>query len=726
MSRDFVEYTYYLDSHNAEKKLITANMPNTNSTNDVIIPCRFPNRINVAQVTLGSLELPLTQYTIEQNWQQLYFDEGIDLYVMDAQSESLVQFSIDENGTTYTAQLPPRLNPIIDISPLSSTNTAIFTTQYPHMLSLRGLFNWGEPMKLISTPLTDPDYTAFTDLNTTNVGLVILSDTEFQLTWSGAAVTFNTNTVLGYVSTPSIPSPSYLAALVTASMNLVAPNHWVITYDPCVGKYNVCYTGSLCNVQDLNPTTLLVPGTNSLPSIMGFGCTNVNISISSNALTNQNEIIPKQRNLDNIPVNCIQSIDCSPCRSQINIDIGNYTPENLMSNLSRQLNRFYFDPGCNMSATAVHIVFSTQCGGCSTVTIPFGMFSPDTLAAFLQSAMATDVPGIDVSWNINTGQFTFTAPSDFGLEFDAGTTDLAFRLGFYPISYRNNNSYQSTIPIYYPTKGCCGTTIPDRHLSYVYTPLVNGSQRKFIVEVCKPRTYSSTAITYFDNHDGTMNVTYTTPAFGHGFQVLDVVEFAVTPFISPITYYMVVTNVVSYNEFTVDLGSVPFSVFNGGMAPLTYNCFSLENTISTNLYFSCVGNNVMARTLGYTECDALWNVSQPTTWIAPACYMLDWPQYLLVDLSEPNGATHNLHAWKDDPNHTDTNTRVLAKVILYPQYRMERSFPFHMVLPDLRIINRVQVRLLNPDHSLYQLHGRDWSMTLSFHAVEKSINQLCY
>lgn len=729
-SINFQEYVSYLDTHNAEQKLIPPGGDN-NPTNDIIIPTNFTSRLNMAQLSLGSLEIPLTQYNIEPDWKTLYFDEGIDLYVMNYQQESLVQFTIDENGTSYTAQLPPRLNPIIQISNVGPTNSATFTTQFPHVLNLSNFFNWGEPMKLISTPLSDPVYNSTTNLNLNNPNLNIISPTEFSLSWSGPPVTFNINPsgIFGYVSTPSIPSPVYLAELVTMALNDAIPNHWEISYNPRTGKYTICYVGDTCNIQDISPSILINPGSNSLPQIMGFGNVNVKLSlpIPNESKTLINTFIP--RSVPSlIPPNCVQSIDCSPCRSQIQIDEGNYNAESLMGNLARQLNRFYFDPGCNLSGSGgpvttsnpVNFVYSTSCGLCYTIAIPFGLYNPDLLATYLQTQMAIHIPGISVTWNTDSGQFQFSSESsDFGLEFEMGNTELAFKLGFYPISYRNNNVYKSTISIYYPTKGCCGTTIPTRHLSYVYSPLVNTNQRKFIIEISKTRCISNIGA-IVSNGDGT--ITITTQLNGgvniaHGYQVLDVIEIAV----GSSTYELTVVNVPSYNQFTVELGSIPSSVFVG-----QNTCLCLSNSIVSNLYFSCIDNDVLCRTLGYTECDDLWNPNFPTTWIPPACFMLDWPQYVLVELGEPDGATHNNHAWQIDTNHTDNHTRVLAKVILYPQFRMERSFPFHMIIPDLRIVNRIKIRILNPDHSLYQFHGRNWSLTLTFHAVEKSINQLAY
>jgi hypothetical protein len=729
MSNNFQEYVAYLDTHNAEPKP----NPDDNSTNDVIIPCRFPNRLNVAQITLGSLEIPLAQYNIEDDWKILQFDEGIDLYVLDPSDESIVQFVINENGTNVIAQLPPRLNPITNVNPSGApTNTAVFTTQYPHCLDLRGFFNWGEPMKVINTllsTLTTPS--GVNQLTTDNANLTIISDTEFQLTWTGAPVTFTElSSVYGYVSTPSIPSPDYLAQLVTLALEKEAPGHWKVTYDPCTGKFKLCWVGPGCDARTASPAVLVALGNNSLGHIMGFGCADVLIPMP--VFEQSTSIIDKPREVPSISQNCIQSIECSPCRSQIEVDVGNYTPDGLMSNISRQLNRFYFDqgPGCGAQISPYTLYYSTQCGECKSLQIPFGLYSPDSLAAFLTTGMQANISSMNVSWDINTGQFTFEADVDFGLEFDANLTannvELAYRLGFYPISYRNNNTYKSITPFYLPTKGCCGTSIPDRHLSYVYTPMPQSmlnNQKRFMVEVSKLRSIQTIG-PFTNNADGTITITTRISSgpdvyIAHGFQVLDVVEVTVG---GTDTYELTVVRVDGYNQFTVELGSIPATTFVNESSL----CLRLSNAISTNLYFSCQPNNIMARTLGFGECDYLWSPSNPTTWIAPAMYCLDYPNYVLVEMTQPVGATHNMHAWTTAPDRTDTLTSILAKVILYPQFRMERSFPFHMIIPDLRVITRVQIRILNPDHSLYKLHNRDWSFTLVFHAVEKSINQLCY
>jgi hypothetical protein len=750
MSGNFQEYVAYLDTHNAEPKLD----PDENPTNNVIIPCQFPSRLNVAQISLGSLELPLAQYNIENEWNTLEFDEGIDLFVMAPQFESIVQFVINENGTDVIGQLPPRLNPIVAVAPLPNNinpTSVTFTTQYPHQLELRGFFNWGEPMKVTGTPLFD---SAINQLTLTNPNLTILNPYQFSLTLSGAALTFSTNptNLFGYVTTPSIPSPDYLATLVTFALNLVAPGHWKIAYDSSNGKYKLTWVGTNCEAKEASPATLMIDGVNSLPNIMGFGFVNVPIPIPGfDVVTYKFE---KPRELPNLSGNSLQSINCSPSRSRIEIDMGNYSPNELMANVARQFDRFFFDSGCNTGAALLNVptlfYYSNQCGICYSFAIPFGMYSPDSFATFLQTQIQINISSMSVTWDVNTGQFTFEAASDFGLEFDAATVnttiqtaELAFRLGFYPISYRNNNTYKSVMPFYYPTKGSCGTSMPDRHLSYVYSPMpqqILNNQKRFAIELTKTRSIATVG-PVVNNADHTLSVTTqlflsggggSVVPIAHGFQVLDVVEVTV----SGNTYELTVIRVDSYDQFTVELGSIPIGTIANLTAPVSpftspappYNtyCVRLSNAIVSNIYFTCLENDVLALTLGFNKTDYLWNPAEPTSWIAPALYSLDYPTYVLVEMTQPTGATHNMHPWNTDSEHTDTISNVLAKVIIYPQFRMERNFPFTMIIPDLRIINRVQIRILNPNHSPYKLHGRNFSFTLVMQSVMKSINQLCY
>jgi len=716
-----LEYTWYVDSHNSERKLGT-DEKDFNPTNDVYIPMNFARaRLPVAQITLGSVELPLAQYTIENNWKNLYFDEGLDLIVSSPQDISVTQFIIEEDGTEVVGQLPPQLNPIVDVTPNPSTNP-IFTTLYPHMLDLRGEYTWGDVMELISTPILDTD---FTQLSSSNPNLVIISDTVFQINNLPAPVAFvPVAGIFGYVRAPTIPSPVYLSQLVTAALNLEVPNHWRLTYDPTEGTFKLKWIGSGCDAREVSPAFVMIPSNNSLAAIMGFGRVNVPIPLPSpeaKAPASDFDLI-RSREVPDIKELCLISSQCFTCKSKICVDPGNYNPNELGANLMRQFNRFYFDPGCfdplnPMVPPPINFVYSDECGACRTVVVPYGLYTPDTLAEYIESQIFPVIPSISIRWNNVTGQFCFDAEEMFGLEFDVSNPDLAMRLGFLPLCYRNSTSYKSPKPFYVPVKGCCASTIPDRFLSYNYNILLIGTQRKYDIEVCKTRCLN--AVTAVDNGDGTMTLTtmYGNPAapIAHGYQPHDVVDITVAA--TGDTYPLMVTEVNAYNQFTVELGSIPFATFAGTL------CTCLHGSIVGNLYFApdCQQENpIMPFILGFLNEDFLWQPNQ-TGFTSPSCFNLDWPSYLLIEIIDPNGATRNNHNWEGD-----NKPRIFGKIVLYPQYRMERMFPIQMYLPDLRTINRMKFRFLNPDHTLYQLHGRDWSMTLVFVVLEKQIQQLCY
>ena len=726
------EYTIYLDSHNRQHQIFLDEESKNNPTNNITLPIPLPSgRLPAVEFRLGSIELPLSQYTIESLWQNVYFDEGLDLIITDVDSQSLLQFGILEaNGNTILAELPPSTNPITSIAN-NGTTTPIFTTYFPHRLELRSLYNWGDPMKLIGTPITDPAVYEFT---ASNASLTIISPTQFQLNLS-SAITFTTlGTIFGYVRAPTIPNPHILAQLITQGLE----GRWKVTYNPVTSKFQVCWMGSGCDARTVTPAFLRIPSSNSLPSLMGFGTVDVLIPVPDP------ESKPPMSDLDLIRAKaggdipnpkelCLKAANCYRCNTHIQIDPGNYDAGSLGSNLNLQWNRFYFDQGCAKEPFHTEsLVVSDRCGTCYTIPIATGKYCPETLASYLQTQLNSIVPGSPnfvVQWDENSGVFVFSADVMFGLEFDSSNADLAQRLGFLGICYRNTNRYESTRPIYFPRKGCCQSTIPTRCLNYNYIPVLLGTEQKYRIERCKPRCieatggpnpysppFTATNTGFTDNGNSTGTIVL--PA-AHGLNVHDIVAVtfpgaAVPPGEGP--HYFEVIQVPDFQTIVVDTGSLDTT----GLPANAPTCVCLDGPIVGNLYFglSCVNSryhSILPHILGFMEEDFIPDPQSPNTvWSAPSCFSLDWPSYLLMVVSEPVGATKNEHLWDED-----SKAHVFGKIILYPQYRLERIFPIRMFLHDMKIINRMRIQLLNPDHSLYQLHGKDWSATIVFNILEE-------
>jgi len=679
------EYTWLVDSANRDQACVASDKDNP--TNDIVVNTRMSrNRLPVTSFSLCSIELPFSQYVIENAWSKIKFSEGLELNVQSIQDFDLRRFVVELAGVEYEVELPIYLNPIANVDD-SDPNNPIFTTLFDHALDLRGAWNWGAPIELITTNLVDPQ---FTQLTATNPNLLILSDNQFQIMNIAATTWTNPSGTYGYLHAPTIGSPELLASILTFAFNQLAPSTLEIRYDVNQGKFVLRLINS-----SLQPAYVIVPATNSLTSIMGFATGFCRVQI---------------------PPECPYELVAPfgyQCRSEICLPEGNYNENSLVGQMQLEWNRFWFEPGCDADPNnQVQFIFSDSCGVCHMIAIPYGLFTPITLAEFLEASMNLAVPSANyqVTWDPSTG-FTFQslAGEFFGLEFADPNDTLHFRLGFESVCYNGQTAYSTPKPFVVPIRQCCGSNIPQKFLSFLYYPLALSSQKKLCLNICKPRALEGDVT---ELAPGNWQIDF--GAFAHGFQVDDVIETQ----INGDRYLFVITQVVDPFIITVDSGSVT------DLTPPFTACFQLSKLLSVNLFFSgrqpslldCIKPDI----LGFLMQDLLFPNDGPP-FLSPGCFNLAQPKYLLLEVPEPRGATHTQHAWMED-----NNPNILAKIILFPAIRVERLFPMRMILPQVSTVNRMRFRILNPDHSLYQLHGKEWSATICFVVPEAHVQTLCY
>lgn len=709
-----LEYTSCIDSNNRDMEIF----PEPNN-------CRIDlnmaqQRMPVQQMYLGSIELPLSQWTIEEDWQNLYFDEGIRIVVNDAADLELRTLRLQIGNMITEAILPIWLNAIIDVDDTDPTKP-IFTTMMPHALDLRDQWTF-DPIVLISTPLTDP---ALVELTGTNPNLIILSDTEFQLCSVVPVPWVASDGIFGYVHAPTVPDPTTLAQIITRAFAVDGVSVDV-TFDPDTNCFVLSFSSN-------EPVTLFNTGCHTLAHLLGFGF--ASMCLSGTGQENTSLVLQQGGSNVNSPMPFAQPDGaCSSiagpftsataaqdrtivgsykynCASRATLVPGNYTAAGLGTEVSMQMNRFWLDPGCGM-APDQHFIFSNACGACIDVVVPPGMWSPDTLAQFLESRMtALNALGtvFEVTWSLADDQFCFTSVdgSPFGLEFDDANNTIAWRIGFDSICYRGSNSYKSTRPLNVPVLGCGGTTMPDRYTSNVYVPVVRTAQRRFEFSVCSNRCMPGVLD---DNGDGTATIVTT---IAHGYQPEDVIVLT-----QPLpTHKLRVVEVVDGFTFIVEIGSAPLV---GVMGENVCVCNTAEPML--NLYFAPgTGPDIIRPCImGFGDTAAQWSLDGPTL-IAPHSFQVDHPNYLLVQITEPTGSTYIQHSWKND-NLTD----VFAKLVIYPPYRLERIYPMQKILQGIEIVDHIFIRILNPDHSLYHFHGRNWSATIVFVVPQLTGSQLCF
>jgi len=686
-----------------------------NPTNNITIPTSMPRlRTPTVLISLGSMELPLAQYLIEYLWNTLYFDEGVRLIVNNDSELCTREFSVNLNGTVITAILPILFNPIIDVD-LTDPNNPIFTTQFDHALDLRDQWNWGAPIELISTNLTDPALTQFT---ANNPNLVILGPNEFQLLNAPGAYP-SSGGIFGYVHAPPIASPAYLAQIVNAALNLVAPGQFIVTYNSngrftfqsAITQSGTCVSNPPLSNENI---TLLIPTRNCLAALMGFGCGNVPVPT-----------VPSVTDV----VDCKVPVPCNPptleggfgyqCFSQIAITPGNYTANTLIDQLNLQFNRFFFDGGLtNAAADRPIFVFSDPAGIGHQIPIEFGQYTPDTFAEYLQQQMniADPTNNYIVSWDITTGLFCFQGTSNFGLEFNDSTQTLnPAVLGYDAISYRGQNQYCSTTPFQVPTSTCCGTQ-QSRFSSYIFNTQASFSNAKFTIEVNPPRCVS---VAGFTDIGGGIGELYTDlpapgPLLAGGLQPEDTVNIT----LAGVTYSLRVVEVVNAFRVRVEIAGV--SALVGLVNAAVSFCYG--DLVVSSLLFADQQkkNRLPPRMLGYGNQDALYSGSPPV-FISPFSYDLDYPRYVLLVITDPEGSTHQSHQ-----SGQSVIPNVFAKILIFPQLRVERNYQMLLYLSEVKQVTHATFVFLNPDHTPFQMHGKNWSCTLTLVVAESQLELKCF
>lgn len=191
-------------------------------------------------------------------------------------------------------------------------------------------------------------------------------------------------------------------------------------------------------------------------------------------------------------------------------------------------------------------------------------------------------------------------------------------------------------------------------------------------------------------------------------------------------------------EFEIEYGTVP-SLSGARGRPA---CMSLAGEPIFNLYFNgdgcgpcdAVGDGgvgpgsvgaVLGNILGFGACAFLWGggptCGGPPPYTSPNEYNLDHPSYLLMEITDPKGSAYIQHDWAGCNIPT-----IFAKIVCYPNLRVDRSTPAFMELQGIKIVDSLCMRVLSPWHTLYHFHGRDWSGTLILVAPVLTGSLNCY
>ena len=412
-------------------------------------------------------------------------------------------------------------------------------------------------------------------------------------------------------------------------------------------------------------------------------------------------------------------------RGNIAVSPGFYTGDlaALGSDMSLQFNRLQFD-------SSDFLLFSNAIGLSINVPIPIGRYLPNELAQFLTAQMNTLDPNSNqnspspsaniylVVWNANedpedgccgneSGYFVFSCNGLCGLEFsEAAVTGSTFalRTGFNNLAYRNGPSYRSIRRLTFPV---IGTGTFKRFNSLTVQILANNARRGYRIDPTLAKAISC----------GVQNVTATgitiiTSGPSTGYQVNDVLALAF-PVSSIFNVNVRVLSIINSVSFVVEtINGLPWPAFPAWPS-IDVSTSLAKDSALLNVYFNFNGIPNSRRThrsiypviLGFDYNDLLG----PAPFISITTASLEPPPYLLLQVLDIKGSSYIQHNYQGE-----NLTNIFAKVVFFPSFQMQRMYPMSQTLNGSEMITNLHFRWLNPDHTLYNFRGRNWSATIEF------------
>jgi hypothetical protein len=713
----------------------------TNSTNPARIPLRWSRRRGrIKQMNVKCVEIPDTQYIIDDGWQDLFFDEGYRYIVNSFQDLERVEMTLTivsgnpATETNVTIQLPVFYNPIVAVD-ASNPSSPIFTTMFPHSLVLANQWNWGSNFQLVSTPITHP-------LNAQLVGdnYQILSDTMFQMfNVAGippAAWTAN-GTHMGFLYAPRIPNGEALARIINYAFGLLLPSGLVnFTYDFRTGQFilrlrfpiekdkctnptnlqvNVpCRSNGAnnningCFVQCFRPPgdtfnpfgILRIPSLISLAAKLGFGLADRLITIDAAT-----------------PLWTLRSYHSVAQGSFIRFRADDYDGDELIAESFLQWDRFYFDSlGDPANVLPAVFIWSNVCGVKFMLNIVFGVYNPTTFAAYLTSSMNSLDPGHSYSveyLGAPQNKFRISAADPFGLEFDS-TWDpvdtVHTRLGFYSRAYRGQLSYESDQQVIVPVF----TNSAEPHFqSFQYTIRESGNTGVFMIGANPPPAQSSAQVNAVLLNAFQLEITTT---FAHGFQKDD--PILLTYSASGNQFVVPVIDVLSAFSFVVDIGTTGITGASGNP------CVMMFTQPIFNLLYAPIENiitQLKGPLMGFPNYNTLWTSATNGEYIAPGQFDLQPVGYVLIEVLSPaNGFSFIEHSTERDNQSTLLAYIPRLTQVFQPDSYLNARYMFS----SPQVVEYFVFRIVNPDHSTFRLHNRDFNFLLSCQVPEQCF-QLC-
>lgn len=708
------------------------------------------SRFKANRVTLASLEVPFSQYSIEEEWNRLGVSE-----------RQRIELGARELCITETAQqpqsvqkkavaaLPLHLNPIVGFEWQASQRLLSVRTEHPHALWSNGIcaipgFHWA-PVELIATAGGDYDLLDAFESG----GLTRVDEFTFTVQLPPSAPP-PPPVARGYLFAPSPPAPIDVCELLTAAFaGSSLDRRYELSYcaetnraklqaryfPDNVSEINICVTGDAL-LGRLGYTNGACRSFRRLaldPSSLGPGVDRSDVT--------QRQLLQATQNLNlaqpaDVPPLTVPSADYA--YSTIQFRPGAYTParrsfaqpRSFAREFELQFNRFFLPPREEGTAVA----FIDPFGRSLLAPLMVGRYTPVSLATTMEVAM-NNVSSAVFRVRYTGSAFTFTcvtgagAHREFSLRFHNPRSIEPERLGFEAMAYEGSSAYASMhevlVPqLQWPPSG------PLRMPTNMYQIIEDAPRSKLRIAPMAPPRLTAVISSYAPvTCILRLDVFLSNQRCAHGLQDGDVVQLAapsseveivvgggtvaIPPADPGFTRGVVqATDDSSLDVVTVLVGPAPWLDAVGKAVTITMA------TAPSNFNFARMMPRTMGgRRLGFENRAYQWGrdgmLRTPgglkiPPFDAPGSSSFDIPEYVLFYIREGQKSSLLHH-------HTlGTATKPLAKIVFGTQsYKEERALTRELVLSSGESLSRFTIDLKNPDGSNWQLHGQEFSFTLN-------------
>jgi len=630
-----------------------------NATNHATISMsEFAGKINCSALQLLSLNIPKTQQVIEKDINDRLFiqEGGIRL----PSELSSIQFSVESRSIVHTSSVPPTLNNVSVVERLGPTKLRL-TTELPHSLNLLDLISTWCTIELINTCFTARPLI----LNTVNTSVVGLNtfDVIFEESVCDYLQTMSADEMSVWV--PEYPSRTELVSVIRAGFSPAAFFEIEMTVDSNGSVHITPRNPNIHSFLSIQPSLL--------SDKIGFGFTITSVGTTAHLVSYEQASVAKE----------------------IILPAGDYgrDPDLLSAQIQRSLNQFYLAPGQDINVLAFNFTDSRSVQ--HVISMSQGNYSANgfavSLADNLNSAESgtaeydvfCSTNGITIRSLINDQRFAIDFTNDQYHEF-------AQQFGFLPTLYNGRSIYESS---------GLGIKNFSQTSPYIYTLTSSPTLQMHIQSAPIGNMFSISTL-------NSENYTIVCESQVHGLQPSDIVTMRSIN--APDGVKMIVDTVVDAYEFT--LFAPKFANF-GQISSMERS----DRAIARFVFPSTSGlKSLGSQTLGYSTRQAINTNLDRSNVFASFPMSLTPVPYVLIELVSPTGMTNFSHAWNGEIIHN-----LIAKVDMTSSdsSKIEPLTNALVRFYGIQGITKVELRILNPNHTLYQLHGQQWSGTIELSLI---------